>query len=98
MGVLSACVSIYHVHGWSSQRPEGVRLFWNWSYRQLLASMRVIGNEPGSSRRAASAFFFFFKDLFIIIHKFTVADFRHTRRGHQISLWVVVSHNVIAGI
>jgi hypothetical protein len=24
--------------------------------------------------------------LFIIIHKYTVADFRHTRRGHQISL------------
>jgi hypothetical protein len=30
------------------------------------------------------------KDLFII-HKCTVADFRPTRRGHQISLWVVVS-------
>ncbi len=29
------------------------------------------------------------KDLFIIIHKYTVADFRCTRRGHQISLWVV---------
>jgi hypothetical protein len=34
---------------------------------------------------------FVFKDLFIIIHKYTVADFRHTRRGCQISLWVVVS-------
>jgi hypothetical protein len=41
---------------------------------------------------------FFKKDLFIIVHKFTVADFRHTRRGHQISLWVVVSHHVVAGI
>jgi hypothetical protein len=38
------------------------------------------------------------KDLFIIIHKYTVADFRHTRRGHKISLWVVVSHHVVAGI
>ena len=35
---------------------------------------------------------------FIIIHKFTVADFWHTRRGRQISLWVVVSHHVVAGI
>jgi hypothetical protein len=43
-------------------------------------------------------FFFFFKDLFIIIHKYTVAVFKHTRRGHQISLWVVVSHHVVAGI
>jgi hypothetical protein len=30
------------------------------------------------------------KDLFIIIYKYTVADFRHTRRWSQISLWVVV--------
>jgi hypothetical protein len=42
-----------------------------------------------------SADFFFFKDLFIIC-KYTV--FRHTRRGHQISLRMVVSHHVVAGI
>jgi hypothetical protein len=41
---------------------------------------------------------FFFKDLFIIIHKYTVAVFICTRRGHQISLQVVVSHHVVAGI
>jgi hypothetical protein len=35
--------------------------------------------------------------LFIIC-KYTVADFRQTRRGQQISLWVVVSHHVVAGI
>jgi hypothetical protein len=38
------------------------------------------------------------KDLFIIIHKYTVAVFRHTRRGHHISLQVVVSHHVVVGI
>jgi hypothetical protein len=38
------------------------------------------------------------KDLFIIIHKDTVADFRRTRRGHQILLQVVVSYHVVAGI
>jgi hypothetical protein len=32
----------------------------------------------------------FSKDLFIIINKYTVSVFRHTRRGHQISLPVVV--------
>jgi hypothetical protein len=39
------------------------------------------------------------KDLFIIIIcKYTVAVFRHTRRGCQISLQMVVSHHVVAGI
>jgi nuclear pore complex protein Nup62 len=40
----------------------------------------------------------FFKDLFIIICKYTVAVFRHTRRGSQILLRMVVSHHVVAGI
>jgi hypothetical protein len=42
--------------------------------------------------------FFLKKDLFIIISKHTVAVFRYTRRGHQISLQMVVSHHVVAGI
>jgi hypothetical protein len=29
---------------------------------------------------------------------YTVAVFRHTRRGHQIPLQMVVSHHVVAGI
>ena len=32
------------------------------------------------------------------VSKYTVAVFRRTRRGHQISLRVVVSHHVVAGI
>jgi hypothetical protein len=36
--------------------------------------------------------------LFIIICKYTVAVFRHTRRGSQILLRMVVSHHVVAGI
>jgi hypothetical protein len=44
------------------------------------------------------SFFFFFKDLFIIISKYTVAVFRHSRRGRQISLRMVVSDHVVAGI
>jgi hypothetical protein len=42
-------------------------------------------------------FFLNFIYLFIIC-KYTVAVFRHSRRGSQISLWVVVSHHVVAGI
>jgi hypothetical protein len=31
------------------------------------------------------------------VHEYTVAVFRHTRRGHQISLQMVMSHHVVAG-
>jgi hypothetical protein len=27
-----------------------------------------------------------------------MSKYKHTRRGHQISLWMVVSHHVVAGI
>jgi hypothetical protein len=39
-----------------------------------------------------------FKKKLFIICKYTVAVFRHPRRRHQISLWMVVSHHVVAGI
>jgi hypothetical protein len=39
---------------------------------------------------------FFFNLL--IICKYTVTVFRHSRRGSQISLRMVVSHHVVAGI
>jgi hypothetical protein len=35
---------------------------------------------------------------FIIIRKFTVPVLRHTRGGRQISLRMVVSHHMVAGI
>jgi hypothetical protein len=44
-------------------------------------------------------FFFFFKIYFyFIICEYTVAVFRHSRRGRQILLQMVVSHHVVAGI
>jgi hypothetical protein len=39
----------------------------------------------------------FLKDLFIVICKYTEAVFRHTGRGHQISLQMIVSFHVVAG-
>jgi hypothetical protein len=39
---------------------------------------------------------FFFKDLFYL-YEYTVAVFRHTRRGSQISLQMVLSHHLVAG-
>jgi hypothetical protein len=35
--------------------------------------------------------------LRFIYYEYAVAVFRHTRRGHQISLQMVVSHHVVAG-
>ena len=43
-------------------------------------------------------FFFFLKIYLFIICKYTVAVFRHPRRGSQILLQMVVSHHVVAGI
>jgi hypothetical protein len=42
---------------------------------------------------------YFFKNIYLfIICKYTVAVFRHPRRGDQISLQMVVSHHVVAEI
>ena len=46
----------------------------------LLAQIRFIGtidNHYPQDRLIKN----FLKDLFIIVHKFTVADFRHTKEG-----------------
>jgi hypothetical protein len=43
-------------------------------------------------------FNFFLKIYLFIICKYTVAVFRHSRRGRQILLQMVVSHHVVAGI
>jgi hypothetical protein len=45
-----------------------------------------------------SFFFFFLKIYLLFICKYTVAVFRHTSRGRQMSLRVVVSHHVVAGV
>jgi hypothetical protein len=55
-------------------------------------------NQNTSFARAAGALFFFLKIYLFTICKYTVVVFRYTRRGHQISLRVVVSHHVVAGI
>jgi hypothetical protein len=49
-------------------------------------------------REVMSAIFFFLKIYLLIICKYTVAVFRHSRRGSQILLGMVVSHHVVAGI
>jgi hypothetical protein len=40
---------------------------------------------------------FFFLRFILFMFEYTVTVFRRTRRGHQISLQMVVSHHVVAG-
>jgi hypothetical protein len=67
-----------------------------------LGAVRAVGvwgltwQNPDIGR--SISFFFFLKIYLFIICKYTVVVFRYTRRGHQISLRVVVSHHVVAGI
>jgi hypothetical protein len=52
------------------------------------ASVSMVGAE----------LFFFFKSVYLFYeYEYHVAVFRHTRRGHQISLQMVVSHRMVAG-
>jgi hypothetical protein len=64
---------------------------------------------PRIKSQPEQGFLFFKIDLFIYLFiylfifylfnvcEYTVALFRHTRRGHQIPLQMVVSHHVVAG-
>jgi hypothetical protein len=41
---------------------------------------------------------FFLRLIFLVyVYEYTVALFRHTKRGHRIPLQMVVSHHVVAG-
>ena len=53
MCVVFACVCICAPHRCLVPTRRGHRIPWNWSYRQLWATTRVLG--PGSSVRAAGA-------------------------------------------
>jgi hypothetical protein len=67
----------------------------NW--RTARATQRKLILEKTTTTKNFSFFFFLNKDLFIIC-KYTVAVFGHTRIRRQISLRMVVSHHVVAGI
>jgi hypothetical protein len=75
------------VHHWRSQAGT-------WRLRK-----RPMGNAAYRLFPTVCSAWLFFseRDLFVI-HKYTVAVFRCTRRGSQIALWVVVSHHMVVGI
>jgi hypothetical protein len=59
----------------------------------IFVFLNVVQN---SIHNVVNFYFKHFKKIFII-YKYTVAVFIHTRRGHQISLQMVVRHHVVAG-
>jgi hypothetical protein len=79
---------------WGRQRELGP---WELELTGGLSCLMWVLEPNSSSLKAQPAVFFFLIYLFIIC-KYTVADFRHSRRRYQISLWMVVSHHVVAGI
>jgi hypothetical protein len=64
----------------------------------LVQKQLLLTTEPSPALSTTFFFFFFLKIYLFIICKYTVAVFRHSRRGSQISLRMVVSHHVVAGI
>jgi hypothetical protein len=67
---------------------------------ELVTEPRVAKETKAKSSESSFLSFFFLNKFtyLLIICKYTVAVFRHSRRGHQISLQMVVSHHVVAGI
>jgi hypothetical protein len=59
----------------------------------------TVPREKRENQVCIKLFSFSLKDLFTLcIYLFYVCEyFRHTRRGHPISLRMVVSHHVVAG-
>jgi hypothetical protein len=71
------------------QRPQkGLQIPWDWNYDGCELQQVLWGLIES-----------FLKKRFIYyMNKYVVAVFRHTRKGHQISLQMVVRHHVVAGI
>lgn len=51
--ILLAGISVHHVHEMPTEARR-CQISWNWSYRELLVIMQVLGIKPGSSERAVS--------------------------------------------
>ena len=49
------------------------------------------------ARSAAQIVAFFLKIYLLYLYDYAVVVFRHTRKGRQIPLQMVVSHHVVAG-
>ena len=80
--------------GKRDHKQEGV-----WAGGVGATSLLFSSQNRGSSIVGPILFFFFLKRLIYVfyVYEYTIALFRHTRRGHRILLQMVVSHHVVAG-
>ena len=63
-------------------------------YRVSSRTARATQRNPISNKQTNKQ-----KKIYLFyVYEYSVAVFRHTRRGHQISLQMVVSHHMVAGI
>jgi hypothetical protein len=70
---------------------------WAWCVCVCIYSGRELPTESGQFQGITFPSFFLLQ-RFIYVYEYTLAVFRHTGREHPISLWMVVSHHVVAGI
>ena len=68
----------------------------SWDTNSVLCVCRAITSSNGLSSQSYFDLTLFL-ELFIYAYEYTVAVFKHTRRGHWIQLQMVVSHHVVAG-
>lgn len=52
MNSFPTCVYVHHMRKLPKDARRGLQI-WNWYYRRFWATLRVMGNVPGSSRRAS---------------------------------------------
>jgi hypothetical protein len=83
------------------ESTEGCELVcgcWESNPRLLEEQQVLLTAEPSLQPHILVLLKKFLKIIYLFnVYEYTVAVFRHTRRGHQISLQMVVSHHVIAG-
>jgi hypothetical protein len=69
--------------------------FWMCSH---VAGLKFLYNQSISTFACLFILILFLRFIYLFcVYEYTVAVFRHTRRGHQIPLQLVVSHHVVAG-
>jgi hypothetical protein len=76
-------------------------MFSLYKIKELICKRAAICRRKGNCSKGIHNEFLldlFFNIYLFIICKYTVAVLRHSRRGSEILLWMVVSHHVVAGI
>jgi hypothetical protein len=63
----------------------------------ITVSVQHLATASGEGFVLLHIFIYLFLKTLFILYGYTVAVFRHNRRGPQISLQMVVSHHVVAG-